>query len=258
MSDVTRCPHCGTAFRVQPAQLTARAGKVRCGYCLEVFDGAACLVGQAGDSDSSGFPADAPAAAGANLPAPAQPEPSAQAGAAAAEVPEFLAPEKPRVRYTLLWGFLALLALIALAAQITYRYRTEIATTFPESRAHLVAACAAFGCEVRLPRRPDLLSIESSDLQADPRRENVLRLSALLRNRAAFAQEPPSLELTLTDENDRAMVRRVLSPIDYLGANRAAELDERGIPAGAEVAVVVNFDASRTRATGYRLYLFHP
>jgi predicted Zn finger-like uncharacterized protein len=258
MSDVTRCPHCGTAFRVQPAQLTARGGKVRCGYCLEVFDGAACLVEHAADSDLSGPPAQGLAPAGASQVAPAQPESSAKAAAAAAEVPEFLAPEKPRARFTLLWGFLALLALAALAAQIAYRYRTEIATALPGSRAHLVAACAALGCELRLARRPDLLSIESSDLQADPRRENVLRLSALLRNRAAFAQEPPSLELTLTDENDRAVLRRVLSPIDYLGPNRASELDERGIPAGAEVAVVVNFDASRTRATGYRLYLFHP
>ena len=30
---VTRCPNCGTAFRVQPAQLSARGGKVRCGKC---------------------------------------------------------------------------------------------------------------------------------------------------------------------------------------------------------------------------------
>jgi hypothetical protein len=54
----------------------------------------------------------------------------------------------------------------------------------------------------RLPRRPDLLSIESSDLQTDPRRESQIVLNAVIRNRAPFAQELPALELTLTDAGD--------------------------------------------------------
>lgn len=252
MSSVTRCPHCGTAFRVQPAQLTARGGKVRCGYCLEVFDGAACLVEQPGGGPISVPPLTTEAVPRTRPPREISPIDESE------EVPEFLAPEKPRQRFAVLWGFLGFLALGALAVQIGYRYRTEIATLVPELRPYLVAACTAIGCEVPLPRRSELLSIESSDLQADPKRENVLRLSALLRNRASFAQEPPSLELTLTDEGDRAVVRRVLSPLEYLGTSRAAEITERGIPAGSEVAVVLNLDASRVRATGYRLYLFHP
>lgn len=39
MSMVTRCPACGTLFRVTPLQLQARAGTVRCGRCASVFDG---------------------------------------------------------------------------------------------------------------------------------------------------------------------------------------------------------------------------
>lgn len=34
----TRCPDCGTSFRVQRAQLTASEGLVRCGRCDAVFD----------------------------------------------------------------------------------------------------------------------------------------------------------------------------------------------------------------------------
>ena len=44
MSLVTRCPECSTAFRVLPAQLSARAGRVRCGKCAKVFDGVAHLT----------------------------------------------------------------------------------------------------------------------------------------------------------------------------------------------------------------------
>ncbi len=34
----TRCPFCETVFRIQPAQLAARRGLVRCGHCQEAFD----------------------------------------------------------------------------------------------------------------------------------------------------------------------------------------------------------------------------
>src|SRR6185295_10212169 len=39
MAIVTRCPACGTVFRVQPEQLKAHNGAVRCGRCMTVFDG---------------------------------------------------------------------------------------------------------------------------------------------------------------------------------------------------------------------------
>src|SRR5688572_17964075 len=44
MSLVTRCPRCKTLFRVQPVQLQSRAGQVRCGRCMNVFDGFQALA----------------------------------------------------------------------------------------------------------------------------------------------------------------------------------------------------------------------
>ncbi|MBK8062756.1 MAG: zinc-ribbon domain-containing protein [Betaproteobacteria bacterium] len=44
MSLVTRCTACGTVFRVLPAQLAARGGRVRCGQCAAVFDGLTSLL----------------------------------------------------------------------------------------------------------------------------------------------------------------------------------------------------------------------
>ena len=46
MNLTTRCTSCGTAFRVQPTQLSARGGKVRCGKCGSVFDGVKALVAE--------------------------------------------------------------------------------------------------------------------------------------------------------------------------------------------------------------------
>src|SRR5262249_57668006 len=43
VSMMTRCPTCGTAFRVTEQQLGAREGKVRCGRCDTLFDALATL-----------------------------------------------------------------------------------------------------------------------------------------------------------------------------------------------------------------------
>ncbi len=44
MSQITRCPFCGTRFRVVADQLRISDGWVRCGQCHEIFDASAQLV----------------------------------------------------------------------------------------------------------------------------------------------------------------------------------------------------------------------
>lgn len=253
---ITRCPACGTAFRVLPGQLSARSGMVRCGKCQSVFDGVAHLVEESGAAQSAEpspqlalfEPGSRPAAPAA---AP-RPTPSRTAPEDDEPLPDFLEEAPPRPRYAVAWGLLAFIALAALAGQLAYHYRTELATLAPQTRPLLAEGCRVLGCEVRLPRRPDLLSIESSDLQADERREGLIVLNAVIRNRAAFAQELPALELTLTDADERALARRVLRPADYL-PGRA-----QGLAPGGEAVLRVPLDTGGARATGYRLYLFYP
>ncbi|NMK47646.1 DUF3426 domain-containing protein [Achromobacter sp. Bel] len=48
MALTTRCPQCGTSFKVVPDQLRVRNGLVRCGACSTVFDGRACLLPESG------------------------------------------------------------------------------------------------------------------------------------------------------------------------------------------------------------------
>jgi predicted Zn finger-like uncharacterized protein len=257
VSLTTRCQVCATTFRVQRAQLAARGGRVRCGKCGTVFDGVAGLVEEGVEgvrvepSPQLGlFDPSRHAYAGTQ---------SAHAAGLAddAPLPEFLMEPVSPPRSGLLWGFLAFLAAAILTLQATYRYRTEIAVLVPSVRPGLLLACRYFQCEIPLPRRPDLLSIESSDLQADNRSETIIVLNALLHNRAPFPQEYPSLELTLTDDADRPVLRRVLAPGEYLEPARSASVGQ-GLAAGADVALRVSLDASRSRATGYRLYLFFP
>ena len=58
---------------------------------------------------------------------------------------------------------------------------------------------------------------EASDLQADPAHKGLLILTATIRNRAPYAVGFPYLELSLTDAQDQAVVRRALAPADYAG-----------------------------------------
>ena len=57
---------------------------------------------------------------------------------------------------------------------------------------------------------------------------------------------------------DRPLLRRVLGPRDYLDPGRAPMLLSEGIGPGGEASLRVFLDSSRSRATGYRLYLFYP
>jgi predicted Zn finger-like uncharacterized protein len=266
---VTRCPRCGTAFRVVASQLAVRDGHVRCGQCTTVFDARATLVA---DAEAVGFEAQGPASVAPEPAAPHEIE-IAQVEAAVSQplVSRPLEPEislaEPdsdfefgpharrgaRIR-TALWAVASLAAAAALGAQIAYAYRSELAVLAPGSRPWLEAACARLHCTIPLPRYVDLVSIESSELQVERNAPGVLTLSAVLRNRAAFGQALPALELTLTDAQDRPVARRVLLPGDYLGPR--AEREPVFAP-NAEYSLRLYVDAAGLNATGYRLYVFY-
>ncbi|MBI4753903.1 MAG: DUF3426 domain-containing protein [Betaproteobacteria bacterium] len=158
-------------------------------------------------------------------------------------------------RTAVLWSIgVALLALLLLV-QSVYVFRAELATRVPGVRPHLERLCAALDCTVPLPHRPDLVSIEASELRPDPRQAGRLVLTATVRNRAGFVQDFPHLELTLTDMRDEAVARRVFEPAQYLPAAASAQ---QGFAASSEVAVHLVLELTGLEATGYRVYLFYP
>jgi predicted Zn finger-like uncharacterized protein len=94
----TRCPFCEAVFRVQPAQLAARRGLVRCGHCREAFDASGSLFELAEGGDfASAVPVGADVAAGLTAPAsaaapsPAAPEPPTHVPAAQGSALDFSA-----------------------------------------------------------------------------------------------------------------------------------------------------------------------
>ena len=269
----TRCPGCRTIFRVTAQQLALKAGQVRCGHCRTVFDGTKALVSlapQPGLEPEAGEdlgpptvtlrPARAlkPAAEPIALPPAAAPvAPVAPASAASGEEWENrFAWDKPRERQRESWmaGGALVLALL-LIGQAIWHFRDAIAAHFPATRAALVRACGFAGCAIRPLRDVAALSIESSDLQADAAHRGLLILAANVRNRASYAIAYPYLELTLTDAQDQAVVRRAFAPGEYAGGTADVA---RGILGQSEMPIKLFIDASATSQAGYRLYLFYP
>jgi predicted Zn finger-like uncharacterized protein len=155
------------------------------------------------------------------------------------------------------WPFVlaALLLALALAGQLVFRFRSEIATTAPSLRPALEVFCQALNADIPLPRHVELVSIETSDLQTDPARGNLLVLNATLRNRASYGQAYPSLELSLTDTHDAAIARRVFAPGEYLPAKTPAD---QPFAAKSDITVRLWIEATEISAAGYRLYVFYP
>ncbi len=162
--------------------------------------------------------------------------------------------EPKKRRFFWLWLIGALLLLVSLGVQGLYYFRSDLAARHPEFKPFLQQFCGMLQCSIRLPANPDLLSIETSNLEADPQQANLVALNAILRNRARLAQEYPQLELTLTDTQDRMIARRIFTPGEYA---KSADLN-RGMAPNEEVTVKLNLDLGDLKAAGYRVFLFYP
>ena len=284
MNLATRCPSCGTVFRVVRDQLKVSEGWVRCGRCAEVFNAAERLFElESGDIGTmpaasetraasadpavnesvapSTQPAETPPQAPIPMAAPAAPQVIAVAGvseAAAAPpeaTPEFMRRAEraarrrqpgPRVALSLLAGLLAVL----LIAQIGMHYRDLLAAAWPATRPVLQAACGLFDCRVEAPRRIDSLHVDSSGL-VRVQDSALYSLSLVVRNKAPAPARMPAVDLALTDAQGLTIARRVLS---------AAELGQpaQSVPAGGELLMQATLDLGESRVAGYTVELFYP
>ncbi|GAB3242637.1 DUF3426 domain-containing protein [Chitinimonas naiadis] len=159
-----------------------------------------------------------------------------------------------------LWSIPTLLAVIALTGQLTYQYRTEVAIQLPGIEPKLQRFCAMVGCELSLPARAGYLRTEWNELVSLPEHPSLIQLNATLRNQAGFAQALPLLELTLTDDADRVVARKVFAPRDYLAplADGTAAPLPKSLAANGELRAYLQIDLGELHSSGYSLNWFYP
>ena len=158
---------------------------------------------------------------------------------------------RPAIRAVMALMILALAALLVL--QVAVQDRDRLAASQPALRPWLAMLCSSLDCRISPQRRIDAIAIESSSF--NQLRGDAYRLQVTLRNQGTTEVAMPSLELTLTDGQDRPVVRRVLMPAE-LGTNP-------GVIAPASewsssLAFAVADSALAGKIAGYRLLAFYP
>lgn len=148
----------------------------------------------------------------------------------------------------------ALLLLVLLIAQLAWWQREPIMARWPNTVSAYRNVCAKLGCVVTPPREIDQLQIESSTLTQGTV-PNQFDLAMSLHNRAALSLAWPSLEISLLDQSNQLVVRRVVTPGQYLPAGTDVNA---GIAPDGHQAVTLRLTATGTSPSNYKVLIFYP
>jgi predicted Zn finger-like uncharacterized protein len=188
------------------------------------------------------------------------PEPDEQpsvAGTTRAEAVDFFASPSRAGGFTSRGNAIAALACgvlgLTLALQLAIVGRDWVAARLPAAEAGLGSIAGALGLVLEPPRQLTALTLESFDVHAGTSAQ-ALMLNALLRNQATHRVRWPSMELTLTDAAGGVIVRKVLSPGEYLPAAQVSA----GAPPERELPLQVALETVGIQPAGYNVKLFYP
>jgi predicted Zn finger-like uncharacterized protein len=279
---VTCCPVCSANFYVSPDQLSAHHGEVRCGKCSHVFNALDRLSELSGASvtevvttnevtqlvteqekvtasqlDEPEIRIEKTSASnisdhGALLSSSSTTSPKIKFDLASKN--KLNRPGKRKSHHRI-FLFLALVLAIMATAQAAYFLRSEIASRWPVLKPYLAQACDLLGCTIELPKQIDLMAIDDSDLQEDAEHQGLIHLSSTIINNASFIQAYPLLEVTLTDNYDKPILRRAFTPAEYLpkGTNL-----RQGMRPNEEIRIELGLSASNEPVAGYRVFVTYP
>lgn len=265
MRQITTCPACQTQFFVTNAILNHALGKVRCGDCAHVFIASQHLA----NVPTSDVPDVIPTK---NLITP----PEISIGSHQATPPnmndrtprigdyipgsyqstwlgkETNKPKKPTNAITSVMLVVCALLVLTAIGQSVYRFRDIIATNYPVTRYALSLFCVPLQCTIGLPKEIKRIVIIASDIRDNADVVGAMHFSTTLQNTANYPLAYPNVELTLTNLNDQALIRRVLTPKDYLakGVNLHA-----GFMAGETLNINLNILTQDVVASGYRVLI---
>jgi hypothetical protein len=166
---------------------------------------------------------------------------------AALDVTETLSDRRPPRR--IVYGALALMLSIALGGQLAWQFRVSLLDHFPQ----LKPLCDRLNCVATEVHAPERLRILQREMRPAPNQPGSLNLSARFRNEAGAAQPLPDIQLSLLDNNGIVLIRRRLSPRDYLYPPPPAD---RLIAPGEVITINIDFKDPGYAATGFVIDFF--
>lgn len=189
----------------------------------------------------------------------------AEESAAAADSASFVQQARRQAFWKKAWVrvvlvLIAACLLLVLLLQLVLHQKDYLVMQAPQIKPVVQAICDQFGCQLGQLRKIDAIIIDSSTFtKLEP---DSYKLSFSFKNLSSVAIAMPSLEVTLTDTQDRPVLRRVLLPAQF-GAGGA--LLTPGVDFAGSVTIDVsaegaprNRDAATPRIAGFRLLAFYP
>jgi predicted Zn finger-like uncharacterized protein len=149
-----------------------------------------------------------------------------------------------------LWVLAAVLTLTGLLQLVLWNRHVLVAQE-PALQGLIEGLCAPIGCEWHWPQTLEAVQIENSSFTENA--DGTYRLQLRLKNTQHHAVAMPLLELTLTDERDEVVLRRVFQPQE-LGL-------KDHMPALRDARSTLNFDLDdnlKPRVMGFRALIFYP
>jgi hypothetical protein len=167
----------------------------------------------------------------------------------------------PWVRFGL--GMLGLALIAVLTLQIALHEKERLAAQWPQTKPWLEQLCLQAGCQVQDLKRIDSIAVDSSSFNRinknNPQLEAITqsyRLAVTLKNAGALPVALPHVELSLQDQQDQTILRRVLSPAD-LGTNLSALAPAQDM-AGSTTLQIDMAQLAGSKIQGYRVLAFYP
>jgi Protein of unknown function (DUF3426) len=145
--------------------------------------------------------------------------------------------------------------------QVVYSQRNHLAASNPAFKTGFETLCQSVGCAIEPFKNIDAFKIDSSSFQksqptsTDTTPGENFALKIAIKNSAELAVAMPAVELTLTDANDKPVLRRVLLAKEF--GFSADTLAPNGDWSGT-IAVTVASSTAKTAISGYRVLLFYP
>ena len=159
---------------------------------------------------------------------------------------------RPLIRFAL--GCVTAVLFGLLALQFAVNQRDTVLAFEPRLKPVLGELCARLACDAGPAKRIESLVIDSSSFNKI-NDIGAYRLAFSLKNTASASVAMPSLEVTLTDTQDQALLRRVLTPAQ-LGSTDgllAANAEFSGA-----LTLQLQLETPPLRVAGYRLLAFYP
>jgi len=147
---------------------------------------------------------------------------------------------------------LAFTLLLVLLLQIVLHERNTLAAAQPRLANLLSRLCQPLNCAVSPVQKIEAVVIDSSSFLRV--QDSNFRLTVVLKNTAPLAVAAPAIELTLTDAQDQALLRRVILPDELHGTSDALT---SGLEWSAAVNAVLSPEIAEAVA-GYRMVAFYP